>query len=71
VIFNATLFASALLVATPLILAAGGGAISHQAGVFNFTLDGLMLWGAFFPNFRQLWRNRSRRMRPTALAHRA
>jgi simple sugar transport system permease protein len=48
VIFNATLFASALLVATPLILAAGGGAISHQAGVFNFTLDGLMLWGAFF-----------------------
>lgn len=47
-IFNATLFAATLIVATPLILAAVGGAISHQAGIFNFTLDGLMLWGAFF-----------------------
>lgn len=47
-IFNGTLFAATLIVATPLVLAAGGGAISHQAGIFNFSLEGLMLWSAFF-----------------------
>ncbi|WP_445505141.1 ABC transporter permease [Microvirga sp. G4-2] len=47
-IFTASLFSSALLAATPLLWAAMGGLVSHQAGLFNFTLEALMLFGAFF-----------------------
>lgn len=39
--------AAALRVATPLLLAALGGAICLKAGVFNIALEGLMLIGAF------------------------
>lgn len=47
-IFTLSLVASTLVAATPLIWAAMGGLVSHQAGLFNFTLEGLMLFGAFF-----------------------
>ncbi|HTM79326.1 MAG TPA: ABC transporter permease [Devosia sp.] len=47
-IFTVSLFSSSLVAATPLILAAMGGLFSHQAGIFNFTLEGLMLFGSFF-----------------------
>lgn len=47
-ILTLSLIASTLVAATPLIWAAMGGLVSHQAGLFNFTLEGLMLFGAFF-----------------------
>lgn len=47
-IFTLSLLSSSLVVATPLVWAAMGGLVSHQAGIFNFTLEGLMLFGAFF-----------------------
>ncbi len=50
-ILSPELFNAALLVAAPLVLAAVGGAISNQAGIFNFTLEGLMLFAAFFAVF--------------------
>jgi general nucleoside transport system permease protein len=47
-IFTASLISATFVAATPLIWAAMGGLVSHQAGLFNFTLEGLMLFGAFF-----------------------
>jgi len=47
-IFTLSLISSTIIAATPLIWASMGGMISHQAGIFNFTLEGLMLFGAFF-----------------------
>jgi general nucleoside transport system permease protein len=47
-ILTLSLLQATLLASAPLILAAMGGAISHQAGIFNFSLEGLMLFGAFF-----------------------
>lgn len=39
--------AAVLMAATPVLLAALGGALCAQAGVFNIALEGQMLWGAF------------------------
>ncbi len=45
--FDAGFFAAVLLAATPVLLAALGGALCAQAGVFNIALEGQLLWGAF------------------------
>ncbi len=46
-IFDATLMASTLRFAAPILLAALGGLLCERAGVFNIALEGLMLTGAF------------------------
>ena len=47
-ILSLNLLQATVQVAAPLMLAAMGGVLSHQAGIFNFSLEGLMLFGAFF-----------------------
>jgi simple sugar transport system permease protein len=46
-VFNVALIGSGIRLATPIILAALGGAICTRAGVLNLALEGMMLLGAF------------------------
>lgn len=46
-VFTVALANSGIRLATPIILAALGGIICHQAGVLNLALEGKMLLGAF------------------------
>lgn len=46
-VFTVALASSGIRLATPIILAALGGIICHQAGVLNLALEGKMLLGAF------------------------
>lgn len=46
-LFTADLISSGIRLATPIVLAALGGAICNRAGVLNLALEGKMLLGAF------------------------
>jgi len=50
-LFDPGLLAATLRIATPLVLAAMGGVLCMQAGIFNIGLEGFMLMGAFFAIF--------------------
>src|SRR5215210_424107 len=47
-LFNAELLSASVRIATPLLLAALGGLLCMRANVFNISLEGMMLTGAFF-----------------------
>jgi len=47
VIFSINTFAAAIRMATPIALAAMGGAFSERAGIINIGLEGMILTGAF------------------------
>jgi ABC-type uncharacterized transport system permease subunit len=47
-IFSASVFASAIRLATPYIFASIGETFSQRSGVLNLGVDGIMLLGAFF-----------------------
>ena len=46
-LFSPSVLEASLRIATPLLLAALGGAFTHHAGIFNIALEGMMLIGAF------------------------
>jgi ABC-type uncharacterized transport system permease subunit len=47
VVFDVALLASTVRLVSPILLAALGGMITERAGIFNVSLEGLMLVGAF------------------------
>ena len=49
------LIRSGIRLATPILLAALGGALSNRAGVLNFALEGKMLLGAFLGILAAFW----------------
>ena len=48
---DARLFSSMIRMATPIILVALGGVMTSQAGILNISLEGTMLFSAFFAVF--------------------
>jgi general nucleoside transport system permease protein len=56
-LFTASLIRSTLRISSPIIWVAMGCCISHRAGVFNFAVEGLMLFGAFFAVFFTFYAN--------------
>jgi len=54
-IFSISLVNSGIRLATPIILAALGGALCNRAGVLNFALEGKMLLGAFLGILGAYW----------------
>ena len=55
VLFSSSTMASALRLATPIMLAALGGAFTYHANVFNIALEGFMLMSAFFSVAGTIW----------------
>ncbi|HYN89079.1 MAG TPA: ABC transporter permease [Ardenticatenaceae bacterium] len=54
-LFTIELARSGIRLATPILLAAIGGAICNRAGVLNFALEGMMLGGAFLGIVAAFW----------------
>jgi ABC-type uncharacterized transport system permease subunit len=54
-VFDLALVASTIRLVSPILLAALGGLLSERAGIFNISLEGLMLVGAFFAVAGAYW----------------
>ena len=53
--FGIDVLRSGLRLATPVVLAGIGAALCHRAGVLNFALEGMLLFGAFFGIVTAFW----------------
>jgi simple sugar transport system permease protein len=54
-VLDVALLASTVRLVAPILLAALGGLLSERAGIFNISLEGLMLVGAFFAVAGAFW----------------